>query len=173
MMRTLSALIAEGKSTHIGLSECNADTLHKAHAVHPITAVKIEVSPFSFKAKTCTAIDTAAELGVSVIAYSPLGRGILTGKIKSTADLQESDIRLRYSRSKAENIEGNLPVVDAVEGWRSARTSPWPSSALRGSRRRARALFCCLDRLSGIIDRYGVKGDRGMGLTDEQQNYWG
>ncbi|KAJ6456161.1 aldo/keto reductase [Mycena sanguinolenta] len=197
MMRTLSALVAEGKFTHIGLSECNADTLRKAYAVHPVTAVEIEVSPFSFEAKTRAVIDTAAELGVSVIAYSPLGRGILTGKIKSAADLPEGDIRFRYSRFNAENIEGNLPVVDALEGlakrngitvaqlciaWVAAQG---PSVIpLPGSSKATRTLENLeagdivlskaeLDELSGIIEKYGVKGDRGMGLTDEQQHYWG
>ncbi|KAF7367470.1 Aldo/keto reductase [Mycena sanguinolenta] len=208
MMRTLSALVKEGKFTHIGLSECNADTLRKAHAVHPVTAVEIEVSPFSFEDRTRAVIDTAAELGgvgycvfVSVAYsqywFSPLGRGILTGKIKSAADLQEGDIRFRYSRFKAENIEGNLPVVDALEelakrkgvtvaqlciAWVAAQG---PSVIpLPGSSKATRTLENLeagdivfnkaeLDEMSGIIEKYGVKGDRGMGFTDEQQHYWG
>lgn len=70
LMETMTALVKEGKFSHIGLSECSADTLRKAHAIHPVTAVEIEVSPFSYEENQKKVIATAAELGISVLAYS-------------------------------------------------------------------------------------------------------
>jgi len=197
MMQTLVTLIKEGKFSHIGLSECNADTLRKAHAIHPVTAVEIEVSPFSYEENQKKVIATAAELGISVIAYSPLGRGFLAGKIKSAADMQEGDIRFRYSRFKDENMKGNLPIVEALDAMAQSKgitvaqlCIAWVAAQgssvipLPGSSKATRTLENLeggdivltageLKELSEIIAKYGVKGDRGMGLTEEQQHYWG
>ncbi|CAK5264213.1 unnamed protein product, partial [Mycena citricolor] len=78
--KILAMLVKEGHFSHIGISECNADTLRKAHAVHPIAAVEIEISPFSYDHNQKNVLTAAAELGISVIAYSPLGRGLISGK---------------------------------------------------------------------------------------------
>ncbi|KAJ7924334.1 aldo/keto reductase [Mycena leptocephala] len=115
LMETMTALVKEGKFSHIGLSECSADTLRKAHAIHPVTAVEIEVSPFSYEENQKKVIATAAELGISVLAYSPLGRGVLGGNIKSSADLQEGDIRFRYSRFKEEHMKHNVAIVEVLD----------------------------------------------------------
>ncbi|KAF8151955.1 aldo/keto reductase [Mycena galopus ATCC 62051] len=197
MMQTLAALVKEGKFAHIGLSECSADTLRRAHKVHPVTAVEIEVSPFSFEEKTKAVIAAAGELGVSVIAYSPLGRGIIAGKIKSAADLEEGDIRFRYSRFKEENLKGNLPIVEALEGmaknkgitvaqlciaWVAAQGSsvipvPGSSKATRTLENLQAGEVVLspteLTELTETVAKHGVKGDRGAGLTDEQMHYWG
>ncbi|KAJ6569438.1 aldo/keto reductase [Mycena capillaripes] len=197
LMQTLVTLVKEGKFSHIGLSECSADTLRKAHAIHPITAVEIEVSPFSYEENQKKVIATAAELGISVIAYSPLGRGVLGGNIKSAADLQEGDIRFRYSRFKEENLKHNAPIVEVLDtiakrkgitvaqlciAWVAAQG---PSVIpLPGSSKATRTVENLeagdivlgegeLKELSEIIAKHGIKGDRGMGLTDEQSHYWG
>ncbi|KAJ7652126.1 aldo/keto reductase [Mycena polygramma] len=197
MMKTLVTLVNEGKFSHIGLSECKAETLRKAHAIHPITAVEIEVSPFSYEENQKKVITTAAELGISVIAYSPLGRGVLGGNIKSSADLQEGDIRLRFSRFKDENLKHNLPIVESLDRMAKGKgitvaqlCIAWVAALgpnvipLPGSSKASRTLENLqagdivlnageLKELSEIIATHGVKGDRGYGLTDEQSHYWG
>jgi len=197
LMETMTALVKEGKFSHIGLSECSADTLRKAHAIHPVTAVEIEVSPFSYEENQKKVIATAAELGISVLAYSPLGRGVLGGNIKSSADLQEGDIRFRYSRFKEEHMKHNVAIVEVLDAMAKNKgitvaqlciawvASQGPSVIpLPGSSKATRTLenlgggdvvldAAELKELSEIISKHGVSGDRGMGLTDEQQHYWG
>ncbi|KAJ6573802.1 aldo/keto reductase [Mycena vulgaris] len=197
MMQTMVTLIQEGKFSHIGLSECNANTLRKAHAIHPITAVEIEVSPFSYEENQKKVIATAEELGISVLAYSPLGRGVLAGKIKSSSDLQEGDIRLRYSRFKEENLKHNVPIVDALEAMAKTKDitvaqlciawvaalgpSVIPAPGSSKSTRTMENLEAGdivlsaeeLKEMDEIITKHGVKGDRSVGLTDEQMHLWG
>jgi len=114
-IHTLSQLVKEGKFDYIGLSEVRADTLRRANAVHPIAVVEIEVSPFSYEEETKKVIAVAEELGVVLAAYSPLGRGFLTGQIKSRADIPAGDMRLRYARFSEENIQHNLKIVDEMK----------------------------------------------------------
>jgi aryl-alcohol dehydrogenase-like predicted oxidoreductase len=83
---TMSDLVKQGKIKHIGLSEVNAETLRKAHAVHPISALQTEYSLWSHEPEK-ELFDVCKELGITFVAYSPLGRGFLTGAIKSRADL--------------------------------------------------------------------------------------
>ncbi|KZT44066.1 Aldo/keto reductase [Sistotremastrum suecicum HHB10207 ss-3] len=111
---TLATLVKEGKFDHIGMSECSADTLRRGHAVHPISIVEIEVSPWSYEEETKKVIATAEELGIAVAAYSPLGRGFLTGSIKKPEDLKENDLRRRLDRFKDENLRHNLALVEAL-----------------------------------------------------------
>jgi len=101
-VKSLADLVKERKFDYIGLSECSAETLRRANAMHPIAAVEIEVSPWSYEEETKKVIATAKDLGVAVVAYAPLGRGFLTGKIKSRADLGQNDIRLGYERFSEE-----------------------------------------------------------------------
>ncbi|KAF7790846.1 hypothetical protein EIP86_001803 [Pleurotus ostreatoroseus] len=115
-IRDLVALIKEGLFDHIGMSECSAETLRRAHAVHPITAVEIEVSPWSYEEETKKVLATAQELDIAVAAYSPLGRGFLTGTIKSLDDLSENDMRRRMTRfSKEEYFKHNMAMVDGLK----------------------------------------------------------
>ncbi|MFI0982535.1 aldo/keto reductase [Streptomyces sp. NPDC021093] len=110
----MAELVTEGKVGHLALSEVNADTLRRAHAEHPISAVQLEYSLFTRDVVEGAMRETCHELGVSVVAYSPLGRGMLTGSITSTADLVGTDNRKRWPRFAEENIQHNLTLVDAV-----------------------------------------------------------
>jgi aryl-alcohol dehydrogenase-like predicted oxidoreductase len=85
----------EGKVRYIGLSEISSATLRRAHAVHPISAVQVEYSPFflDIEDEKIGLLKTCRELGVTVVAYSPLGRGLLTGRYKSPDDFEEGDFR--------------------------------------------------------------------------------
>ncbi|KAJ7506636.1 aldo/keto reductase [Mycena galericulata] len=114
IMENLVVLLREGYFSHIGLSECLATTLRRAHAVHPVTAVEIEVSIWSYATEQKDVISTAAELGVSVLAYSPLGQGFLTGAITSRTDIPEGDWRAHLSRFSDENMPHNLQIVAKI-----------------------------------------------------------
>jgi len=112
---TLAKLVKEGKFDHIGLSECSAETLRRAHKVHSIAAVEIEISLWSYEEETKKVIATAEELGIAVVGYSPLGRGLLTGKMKPD-DLDKGDWRLRLDRFKEENLKHNQQILDVTSG---------------------------------------------------------
>jgi aryl-alcohol dehydrogenase-like predicted oxidoreductase len=110
---TMSDLVKQGKVKHIGLSEVNAETLHRAHAVHPISALQTEYSLWSREPEQ-EIFDVCKELGITFVAYSPLGRGFLTGDIKSRADLEQGDFRLGNPRFTDEAIKENLKFVEVV-----------------------------------------------------------
>lgn len=110
----MAELVAEGKIGYLALSEISVDTLRKAHAEHPIAAVQLEYSLFTRDVVEGAVLDACRELGIGVVAYSPLGRGMLTGGITSTADLDGADNRRRWPRFAEENIGHNLALVDAV-----------------------------------------------------------
>ncbi len=110
----MSELVRQGKVKHIGLSEVNVETLRRAHAVHPISALQTEYSLWSREPEQ-EILDVCQELGISFVAYSPLGRGFLTGAIKSRADLEASDWRLTLPRFTDEAIMENLKFVQLVE----------------------------------------------------------
>lgn len=110
---TMGALKEEGKIRHIGLSECSADTIRRAHAVHPLSAIQIEYSLFTLDCEhpDVGVIRTARELGIAIVAYAPLGRGLLTGKYTSPDDFPEDDRRRMIPRFSKENFP---KVVEAV-----------------------------------------------------------
>lgn len=110
----LVGLIEEGKIRHYGLSECGADTLRRAHAVHPPAAVQSEWSLWTRDIEGSVA-PTCAELGVGVVPFSPLGRGFLTGAITSTGQFSEGDMRRGLPRFSEENLAANLAIVDALK----------------------------------------------------------
>ena len=110
----MSDLVKLGKVKHIGLSEVNAETLRRAHAVHPISALQTEFSLWSREPEK-EIFDVCKELGITFVAYSPLGRGFLTGAIKSRADLETSDWRLTLPRFTDEAIKENLKFVEVIE----------------------------------------------------------
>ncbi|KAJ2368967.1 hypothetical protein H4S01_001284 [Coemansia sp. RSA 2610] len=112
-VKTLAELVKEGKVRYIGLSECTPDELRRAHKIHPITAVQVEYSPWSTHIETNGVLDTCRELGITVVAYSPLGRGFMTGQIRSINDLDENDWRRNNPRFKPEHFANNLKLVDA------------------------------------------------------------
>lgn len=107
----------EGKIRYLGLSECSARTLRRAYAVHPIAAAQMEYSPFATEIETEQTgfLSTARELGVSIVAYSPLGRGFLSGTIRSFDDLDKTDSRRGHPRFQAEHFDENLKLVETLE----------------------------------------------------------
>jgi aryl-alcohol dehydrogenase-like predicted oxidoreductase len=111
---TMSELVKEGKAKYIGLSEVDPETLRRAHAVHPITALQTEYSLWSREPEH-ELFDVCKELGITFVAYSPLGRGFLTGAIKSRADLEKGDFRLSNPRFTEEAIKENLKFVEVVD----------------------------------------------------------
>ena len=111
----MAELVQEGKVRHLGLSEAGAATIRKAVAVHPISALQSEYSLWERSVEE-EILPAVRELGIGFVAYSPLGRGFLTGKIRSLDDLEETDARRqRFPRFERENLEANLAVVEQVE----------------------------------------------------------
>ncbi|MEO7236243.1 MAG: aldo/keto reductase [Lapillicoccus sp.] len=106
-------LVAEGKVRHLGLSEAWLDTIRRAHAVHPITALQSEYSLWT-RDQEPEVLPLLRELGIGLVAYSPLGRGFLTGSIRSTADFEPGDFRQKNPRFMGENFERNLALADEV-----------------------------------------------------------
>ena len=115
-VQALADLVNLKKIKYIGLSEISSDTLRRAHKVHPISAVQIEYSPFALEieSKQVDLLRTCRELGVAVVAYSPLARGMLTGTIKSADDFEEGDFRRFAPRFSNENFPKNLKLVDRI-----------------------------------------------------------
>jgi aryl-alcohol dehydrogenase-like predicted oxidoreductase len=112
-MGTLSEVVAEGKIRHIGLSEVGVNTIRRAHAVHPVTAVQSEYSLWT-RDQEDAVLPLLRELGIGFVAYSPLGRGFLTGAIRSTAVLPDTDYRKTNPRFADENFGHNLASADQL-----------------------------------------------------------
>jgi aryl-alcohol dehydrogenase-like predicted oxidoreductase len=110
----MAELVAEGKIRHIGLSEAWVGTIRRAHAVHPITALQSEYSLFT-RDQEEEVLPLLRELGIGFVAYSPLGRGMLTGTVRSLDQLDDSDFRRTNPRFVGENFERNQRLVDEVE----------------------------------------------------------
>jgi aryl-alcohol dehydrogenase-like predicted oxidoreductase len=110
----MKELVEAGKVRHLGLSEASPATIRRAHAVHPITALQSEWSLWTRDPEDAV-IPTVRELGIGFVAYSPLGRGFLSGQIKSMDDLDEKDFRRRGPRFQGENFQRNLDLVARVE----------------------------------------------------------
>lgn len=111
---TLADLVKEGKIRYIGLSEAGDDIIRRAHNVHPVTALQGEYSLWSRELDD-QIIPTLSELGIGLVAYSPLGRGFLTGAFQSRAELAEDDWRLTNPRFSEENFASNFELVAAVK----------------------------------------------------------
>ncbi|WOD29114.1 aldo/keto reductase [Alloalcanivorax xenomutans] len=109
----MADLVREGKVRYLGLSEAAPDTLRRAQAVHPISALQSEYSLWTRDPEDGV-LDTCRELGISFVAYSPLGRGFLTGAIRSPEDFEEGDFRRHNPRFQGENFQRNLDLVDQV-----------------------------------------------------------
>jgi aryl-alcohol dehydrogenase-like predicted oxidoreductase len=109
----MSELVDEGKIRFVGLSEAGADTIRRANAVHPIAAVQSEYSLWSRDIED-EVIPALRELGIALVAYSPLGRGFLSGQIKSIDDLDADDYRRYSPRFQGENFDKNLALVDRI-----------------------------------------------------------
>ncbi|KAJ1552398.1 hypothetical protein HK405_011473, partial [Cladochytrium tenue] len=113
-VRAMAELVKEGKVKYLGLSEASAATIRRAHAVHPIAALQIEYSPWTIDIEQNGVLETCEELGITVVAYSPLGRGILTGQLKTVDDLAPNDFRRFNPRFQGENFARNLALVDEL-----------------------------------------------------------
>jgi len=109
----MAELVTAGKVRHLGLSEASADTVRRAHAVHPIAAVQSEYSLFSRDIETAV-LPALRELGIGLVAYSPLGRGLLTGAITSLDDLADDDFRRSNPRFTQAALDANLQLVSSV-----------------------------------------------------------
>ncbi len=110
----LAELIAEGKIRHYGLSEAAPATIRRAHAVHPVTALQTEYSLWT-RDPEAEILPTVRELGIGFVAYSPLGRGFLTGAIRSVDELDEDDFRRANPRFEGENLRANIRIVEHVD----------------------------------------------------------
>lgn len=110
---TLAELVKAGKIRHIGLSECSVDTLRRAHAVHPIAAVQNEYSLWT-RDPEAEMLPACRELGVSLVAYSPLGRGFLAGNFRDLNELPQDDNRQAQPRFQAANVQHNLQIAAAI-----------------------------------------------------------
>ena len=109
----MAALVRDGKVRYIGLSEPSADTVRRAHKVHPLTAIQSEYSLFTREPEE-QLLPTLEELGISLVAYSPLGRGFLGGRFRKLDDLAANDWRRTNPRFVGENFEKNLALADRI-----------------------------------------------------------
>jgi aryl-alcohol dehydrogenase-like predicted oxidoreductase len=110
----MAELVKEGKVRHLGLSEASAETIRRAHAVHPITAVQTEYSLWTRDVEQ-EILPTLEELGIALVAYSPLGRGFLSGRFSSPDELDEGDFRRHGPRFTGENLQQNLKLAERVK----------------------------------------------------------
>jgi aryl-alcohol dehydrogenase-like predicted oxidoreductase len=110
----MAELVKQGKVRHIGLSEAAPETIRRAHAVHPITAVQTEYSLWSRDPETNGVLATCRELGIGFVPYSPLGRGFLSGRFSSPDELDENDFRRHGPRFTGENLDANLTLAAKV-----------------------------------------------------------
>ncbi len=179
----MAELVEAGKVRFLGLSEAAPETIRRAHAVHPITAVQSEWSLFSRDIEA-EVVPTCRELGIGIVAYSPLGRGVLTGKIAGPDSFGEGDFRGRLPRFSGDNLDRNLALVRALEGLAAERGVTAGQLALAwllhqgadvvpipGTKRRrwleenvaAAAIELSadeLDRIEGAVPAEAVAGDR-------------
>jgi aryl-alcohol dehydrogenase-like predicted oxidoreductase len=109
----MAELVEQGKVRHLGLSEASPDTIRRAHAVHPISALQTEYSLWTRDPEDAV-LPTVRELGIGFVAYSPLGRGFLSGAITTPDDLAEDDFRRRNPRFQGANFDKNLELVERV-----------------------------------------------------------
>ena len=119
----MSRLVEEGKIRYIGLSEVDADTLRRGHAVHPITALETEYSLFDRSVEENGMLQLSRELGIGFVAYSPLGRGFLSGEIKSPDDFAPDDSRRYFPRYMGENFHKNLDLVEKLKSWAAVKNT--------------------------------------------------
>jgi aryl-alcohol dehydrogenase-like predicted oxidoreductase len=167
----MAELVTAGKVRHLGLSEVTADELRAAVAVHPITAVQSEWSIWSRDVEKYV-VPAAAELGVGFVPYSPLGRGFLTGTVRSAADLSEkSDFRRNMPRFRDGALDANLAVVDVVRSVAEQQSATPAQVALAWLRYRAGALGVAAVPIPGTRRAARVEenlGSLNVTLTSEQ-----
>jgi len=113
----MAKLVKAGKVKHIGLCEISVSTLRRAQAIHPISAIQVEYSPFTLdiEDEAIGLLKVARELGIKIVAYSPLGRGLITGRYKSPDDFEEGDFRKYIARYSKENFPNILKLADGLK----------------------------------------------------------
>ena len=132
----LAELVAAGKIRHIGLSEAGVATIRRAHAVHPITALQSEYSLWT-RDQEPEVLPLLRELDIGFVPYSPLGKGFLTGTIRSTDQFDKTDFRITNPRFTGDNFQRNIAIADEVRPSQPMRASPRHRSPWRGCSRRA------------------------------------
>ena len=166
----MAELVSAGKVRHLGLSEVTADELRAAVAVHPIAAVQSEWSIWSRDVEQ-NVVPAAAELGVGFVPYSPLGRGFLTGTIRSAADLSSTDFRRNMPRYAEGALDANLAVVEVVKAVAAQQGATPAQVALAWLRYRANALGAASVPIPGTRRATRVEenlGSLSVTLTPEQ-----
>lgn len=113
--KEMKKLQEEGKVKYLGICEATVEEIRRAHAIAPISALQIEFSPFTPDIRENGILDACRELGIAIVAYSPLGRGFLTGAYKSVDDFEEGDFRRNNPRFQGEAFKENLKLVDALK----------------------------------------------------------
>ena len=185
-MRTLAEYVKAGKIGGYGLSECSAETIRRAHAVHPLSAVEIELSLFSTDVLSNGVAQICSELQIPMIAYSPLSRGFLTGQINKLDDLPEDDSRRRFPRFQPDVFDLNVKLVKEIEelAKKTGYTMPqvalaWVTAQTKRTNNPVIPIPGCttiarveenltqvsldeqdLDELSQMVDKMTVHGDR-------------
>jgi aryl-alcohol dehydrogenase-like predicted oxidoreductase len=159
----MAELVAAGKVRHLGLSEVTADELRAAVAVHPIAAVQSEWSIWSRDVEQ-NVVPAAAELGVGFVPYSPLGRGFLTGTIRSAADLSSTDFRRKMPRYSGDALNANLAVVEVVTAIAAQQDATPAQVALAWLRYRADALSIASVPIPGT--RRATRVEENLGSLD-------
>lgn len=125
----MKQLVDEGKIRFIGLSEADAETIKRAHKIHPISALQTEYSLWSREPEK-NVLPTCRELGIGFVPYSPIGRGFLTGKITNVANLDATDFRRNLPRFQGEHLDHNLKIVNILQELAKAKNCTAPQLAL-------------------------------------------
>ncbi|CEI66698.1 hypothetical protein FVEN_g12198 [Fusarium venenatum] len=149
-VEAMKQLVDEGKVKYLGLSEVSSTTVRRAHAIHPIAAVQVEYNPWTLDIEGPSGthiLKTCRELDIAVFAYSPLGRGILTGRFRSVEDFEESDTRRGLTRFQGDNFKKNLEIVDKFD--EMAKSKGYTSSQM--------ALAWLLDQSPNVFVIPGTK----------------
>ncbi|KZO93640.1 Aldo/keto reductase [Calocera viscosa TUFC12733] len=156
-----------GKIRHIGLSECSAETLRRASKVAKVDAVQWEYSLWETSIETNGVLEACKELGITLVAYSPLGRGMLTGKLKSRADLSPTDFRYHSPRFSEENFPKNLELVDKITAFAEKKGCTPAQLALAWVHAQWEGIIAIpgTTRLEGLKENIGSVG---VELTDEE-----
>ena len=116
----MAELVSQGKVRFLGLSEAAPGTIRRAHAVHPISALQTEYSIWAREPEQ-DGLPAVRDLGIGFVAYSPLGRGFLTGKLRSLDDLSDDDFRRSQPRMTGQNLDANMAIVDRIEQLASSK----------------------------------------------------